>query len=90
MCDFYLWGYLKSRIYKGKPQTLEELKDAIHQQLGMTNQELLKRVEVNFREQLQIYIHQNSHHLSDIIFVHKQPKIACNSASFCDKKLIIH
>ena len=23
MCDFFLWGYLKSRVYEGKPQTLE-------------------------------------------------------------------
>ena len=42
MCDFFLWGYLKSRVYEGKPRTLEELKGAICKQIGMINQELLE------------------------------------------------
>ena len=68
MCDFFLWGYLKSRVYEGKPQTLEELKSAIRKQIGMINQEMLERAEANFWEQLQMCILQNGHHLSDIIF----------------------
>jgi len=65
---FFLWGYLKSRVYEGKPRTLEEPKGAIRKQIGMINQELLERVEANFRERLQMCILQNGHHLSDIIF----------------------
>jgi len=68
MCDFFLWGYLKSRVYEGKPWTLEETKGAICKQIGMINQELLERIEANFRERLQMCILQNGHHLSDIIF----------------------
>lgn len=30
-CDFFLWGYLKERVYVRKPRTLMELKDAITQ-----------------------------------------------------------
>ena len=67
MCDFFLWGYLKSRVYEGKQRTLE-LKGAIRKQIGMINQELLERVEANFRERLQMCILQNGHYLSDIIF----------------------
>jgi len=50
MCDFILWGYLKSRVYEGKSRTLEELKGAIRKQIGTINEELLERVEENFRE----------------------------------------
>lgn len=25
--DFWLWGYLKSQVYKGSPRNVEELKD---------------------------------------------------------------
>jgi hypothetical protein len=46
----------------------EELKGAIRKQIGMINRELLERVEGNFLERLQIYILQNGHYLSDIIF----------------------
>jgi len=68
MYDFFLWGYLKSLVYEGKPRTLEELKGAIRKQISMINQELLQRIEANFRKRLQMYILQNGHHLSDIIF----------------------
>jgi len=67
MCDFVLWGYLKSRVYEGRPRTLEELKGAIRKQIGMINQELLER-EASYRERLQMCILQNGHHLSDVIF----------------------
>ena len=64
VCSFFLWGYHKSRVYEGKPRTLEELKGAIHKQIGTINKELLERVEANFRERLQMCILQNGHHLS--------------------------
>ena len=31
--DFFLWGYLKEKIYKNKPQTLEQLKNNIEQEI---------------------------------------------------------
>ena len=68
MCDFFLWGYLKSRVYEGKPWTSEELKGAICKQIRMINQELFERVEAKFRERLQMCILQNGDHLSDVIF----------------------
>ena len=33
MCDFGLWGILKSRVCAGKPRTLGELKTAIRENL---------------------------------------------------------
>jgi hypothetical protein len=65
---FFLWGYLISRVYEEKPRTLEELKGEISKQIGMINEELLDRVEANFRERLQIFIFQNGYNLGDIIF----------------------
>lgn len=31
--DFYLWGFLKSRVYAAKPCTLGELKTAIRENI---------------------------------------------------------
>ena len=28
-CDFFLWGYLKAKVYEQRPQTLEAPKEAI-------------------------------------------------------------
>jgi hypothetical protein len=86
MCDFFLWGYVKSRVHEEKPRTLEELKSAIGKQTKKINQELLERAVANFRERLQMCILQNGHHLNYIIFVHKQPKMACSNVSFRDTK----
>ena len=32
-CDFYLWGYLKARVYNPLPNNLEELKQILGQRL---------------------------------------------------------
>ena len=62
-CDFFLWGYLKD-----KPRTLDELKEAIRQQITKINRDLLERVEANFLERLQQCVNENGHHMPDLIF----------------------
>ena len=49
MCDFYLWGFLKSCVYAGKPRTLEELKTTIRENIREIGEETLVKVEANFR-----------------------------------------
>ena len=68
MCDFYLWGFLKSRVYSGKPRTLGELKTAIRENIREIGEETLVKVEANFRKRLHICARENGHRLSDIIF----------------------
>lgn len=68
MCDFFLWGYLKSLVYETKPRTLAELRQAIEQNIAQIDRQLLERVEANFRERLHICQRENGHHLNDIIF----------------------
>ena len=65
---FYLWGFLKSRVYAGKPGTLGELKTAIRENIQEIGEETLVKVEANIRKRLQICARENSHHLLDIIF----------------------
>jgi hypothetical protein len=31
-CDFFLWGYLKSKVYEKKPRTTEDLKRNIREE----------------------------------------------------------
>ena len=69
MCDFYMWGFLKSRVYAGKPRRLEELKTAIRENTRELGEETLVKAEANFRKRLQFCARENGHHLSDIIFL---------------------
>ena len=65
MCDFYLWGFLKSRVYAGKPHILGELKSAIRENIQEIGEETLVKAEANFKKRLQICARENGHHLSD-------------------------
>jgi hypothetical protein len=39
--DFFLWGLLKSKVYKNTPRTIEELKDAIRKEIEAVNVDTL-------------------------------------------------
>uniref|UniRef100_A0A1B6CQC5 Tc1-like transposase DDE domain-containing protein n=2 Tax=Clastoptera arizonana TaxID=38151 RepID=A0A1B6CQC5_9HEMI len=68
MCDFFLWGFLKSRVYENKPRTLGELRQSIEQNVAQINRQLLERVEANFKKRLHICQRENGHHLNDFNF----------------------
>ncbi|GBO00069.1 hypothetical protein AVEN_246996-1 [Araneus ventricosus] len=51
-CDFFLWGYLKAKVYTHKPKTLEELKDAIRLEIAAIPPAMVEKVMLNFRERL--------------------------------------
>ena len=53
MCDYFLWGYLKSRVYKRNPRTLDELKDSICDNIVQIDRCRLETVEANVRTCLQ-------------------------------------
>ena len=50
MCDFFLWGYLKSRVYAHKPCTLNDLKEAVCQEICPINCQLLAHVMDAFKK----------------------------------------
>jgi len=67
-CDFFLWGYLKSKVYVQKPPTVDDLKVSIHEEIPTVPQEMVVNVMQNFEERLQTCVRQERRHLSDIIF----------------------
>ena len=65
---FFLWGYLKSKVYSNRPQTIEQIKDAIRQEITAIPHEMTRRVIDNFRERLWQCVDNNGSHLTDLIF----------------------
>ena len=61
ICDYFLWGYLKARVYEHKPRTLENLKEAIRVEVAQIDRAMLERVEANFQERLQKCIKRTPH-----------------------------
>lgn len=68
MCDFFLWGYLKSRVYESKPHTLDELKGAIKTEIALIDENLLQRVHSNFLDRLSSCYEQDGRHMLDVLF----------------------
>lgn len=66
--DFFLWGFLKSRVYVNKPQTLEALKENIRQECENLSPEVLARVMENAIKRARLVINSGGGHLADIIF----------------------
>ena len=67
-CGFFLWGYLKEKVFKHRPRSLEDLKERIQQEIDTILPELTRRVMKNFRERLQQCVANNGRHMSDLIF----------------------
>ncbi|GFW89764.1 uncharacterized protein TNCV_4069631 [Trichonephila clavipes] len=51
--DFWLWGYLKSRVYLSGPSSLSELKDAIHREVSSIHPDVLHSTVAGFVTRLE-------------------------------------
>ena len=51
---FFFWRYLKSCVYARKPRTLNDLKEAIHQEIRLIDRQMLARVMDDFKKGLKI------------------------------------
>jgi hypothetical protein len=67
-CEFFLWGYLKEKVFKHRPRSLEDLKERIQQEIDSILPELTRRVMKNFWERLQQCVANDGRHMSDLIF----------------------
>ena len=58
-CDFFLWGYVKSKVYQTKPADLNELKARIQQVFDEMPQEMIARAMESYRRRLERCIQVN-------------------------------
>ena len=52
--DFFLWGLFKGKVYKNSPRTIEQLKDAIRQEIQAVNVDTLGKVFQNLEKLIQV------------------------------------
>jgi len=67
-CDYFLWGYLKSRVYENKPRSLQQLKQNIREEIKKISKELCHRAFENFEKRLRECIRCDGAHLSNVLF----------------------
>lgn len=66
--DFFLWGYLKNKVYSNNPKNIDQLKENIRGEMAAITPALLKKVFNNFRLRLEECRRREGHHLDDVIF----------------------
>lgn len=66
-CDYFLWGYLKDRIYRTAPTTLDDLKIAITQEVTAIGADALKYVIRNFQKRVYELVVSNGKHFENLI-----------------------
>lgn len=66
--DFFLWGYLKERVYVNKPATIPELKENIRRAIAEIEPHLCESVMKNFAKRMVSCQRSRGGHLADIIF----------------------
>ncbi|KAJ4444642.1 hypothetical protein ANN_06438 [Periplaneta americana] len=52
--DFFPWGYLKDRVYATRPQTLDDLKHNITQEIQAIDNRVLQRVASNMERRVEL------------------------------------
>lgn len=65
---FFLWGFLKERVYVNKPQNIEELKQNIRTEIAQLEPETLRNVMQNVLKRAINCQREDGRHLKDVIF----------------------
>jgi hypothetical protein len=66
-CDFFLWGYLKHKVFETCPQDLDTLKQRIVEEINAIQAATLSRVMENVVTRVCECIKWDGQHLSGII-----------------------
>ncbi|GFV33473.1 uncharacterized protein TNCV_2412311 [Trichonephila clavipes] len=66
--DYFLWGYVKSLIYAGKPQTLDHLEDNIRRVIADIRPQMLEKVIENWTSRLDYIRASRRSPMPEIIF----------------------
>ncbi|GFX81205.1 uncharacterized protein TNCV_1911971 [Trichonephila clavipes] len=65
--DFWLWGYLKSRVYLSGPSSLPELKDAIRREVSSIHPDMLHSAFAGFVTRLECLLPCGGGHVKHIL-----------------------
>lgn len=64
--DFFLWGYLKDKVYKRKPKTIEELKTAIKQECLQVPYHLFRSVCDSVKQRCEKCLQENGNQFEQL------------------------
>ena len=65
--DFFLWGYLKARVYVTPPVNLDDLQERITREVDVIRQDrrMIRRAVSQMRQRAQLCIERDGGHVED-------------------------
>jgi hypothetical protein len=60
--DYFLWGYLKERVYKNKPRTIQDLRANITTEINIIDTGMLTHVSENIVKRAQMCLEEEGGH----------------------------
>ena len=67
-CDFFLWGYIKGKVYVDKPRDIPQWQTAIEREMRAILRRMCEQVMTNFSRRLNECAQNKGRHLNDVIF----------------------
>ena len=64
-CDFFLWGYLKHRVFSRKPTSLQQIKDFVNEEVANIPAEVLSRTNDSLFDRLLLLKTEAVHHIEN-------------------------
>jgi hypothetical protein len=64
--DFFLWGYLKSKVYSTRSRSLRALTENIREAIAKISKETLQAVMRSFLTRVHLCVEEGGGHLKDI------------------------
>jgi hypothetical protein len=68
VCKYFLWGYLKARVFINRPCTVHELKVAIEHEIVAITPDMVRCSMNNFKTRLQECVRRDGKQVDGIIF----------------------
>lgn len=65
--DFFMWGYLKERVYTPPPTSISQLKTAIRREMRMINTETCKATIRNFQDRIRLVLQKRGGHIEHVM-----------------------
>ena len=66
-CDFFLWGFLKEKVFQRRPENVAQLRAHIVKLCHTLSEDLCRKVVTNARVRLQEFVKQNGGHIEHVL-----------------------
>jgi hypothetical protein len=64
-CDYFVWGFLKQRVYTPLPKTLEDLRSNFTSEIENIPAQMIKETFLNFRKMCELLISAGGGHIEN-------------------------